>query len=107
MSRAFHKKNPVLIVVISLIVGTLLSSCGNSANDALRSAEVPLYFYSIDQQDNINLYFTDDNLDIPYIDIDDAETLIERVYHEINEDDGYSLDVTKKGSLVSLTRDNQ
>ena len=107
MSRAFHKKIPVLIVVISLIAGTLLSSCGNSANDALRSAEVPLYFYSIDQQDNINLYFTDDNLDIPYIDIDDAETLIERVYHEINEDDGYSLDVTKKGSLVSLTRDNQ
>ena len=46
-------------------------------------------------------------MDIPYLDIDTVEELIERVYHEINEDNGYSLDVEKSGSLVTFTRDNQ
>ncbi len=106
MGRVFHRKIPVLIVVITLITVTFLCSCENFSKDTLRSAEVPLYFYAIDQQDDITLYFVDDNLDIPYIDIDTVEGLIERIYHEINEDNGYSLDVTKKGSLVTFTRDN-
>lgn len=107
MGRVFHKKIPVLLVVITLIAGTILCACGNSSKETIRSAEVPMYFYSIDQQDSINLYFTDDSLDIPYLDIDTVEELIERVYHEINEDNGYSLDVEKSGSLVTFTRDNQ
>ena len=65
MGRVFHKKIPVLLVVITLIAGTILCACGNSSKETIRSAEVPMYFYSIDQQDSINLYFTADSLDIP------------------------------------------
>ncbi len=73
----------------------------------LSEMEIPLYFHSADNEESINLYFADESKDIPYLDIDTAVSLLERVNHEIIEDKDYALTVSENGASVTITRENQ
>ena len=84
-----------------------LTSCGTSSGNTLSETEIPLYFHSVDNEESIKLCFADESKDIPYLDIDTAVSLVERVNHEIIEDKNYALTTSAQGSVVTITRENQ
>ena len=84
--------NPIwTVLVLTIWWSILLTSCGTSSGDTLNEMEIPLYFHSVDNEESIKLCFADESKDIPYLDIDTAVALIERVNHEIIEDKNYAL----------------
>ena len=76
-----------------------LTSCGTSSGNTLSETEIPLYFHSVDNEESIKLCFADESKDIPYLDIDTAVSLVERVNHEIIEDKNYQEKVRQSKSL--------
>ena len=84
-----------------------LTSCGTSSGNTLSETEIPLYFHSVDNEESIKLCFADESKDIPYLDIDTAVSLVERVNHEIIGDKNYALTTSAQGSVVTITRENQ
>lgn len=113
-------KNRSGLLAVTMIISILLCGCNVSVNTiresegdvseqkdaSLSEAEYPLYLRSVDNESTIKLYFADDNRDIPYIDIDDAKVLLERMYHEVNNDEGYKLTTSSDGNITTLTREN-
>lgn len=72
----------------------------------LTETEYPFYFNSIDNESSIKLYFADEGRDVPYIDIETARELIERMFHESNGDEGVELTSSEDGNTATLTREN-
>ena len=72
----------------------------------LEKAELPMYFRSVDQKESIKLYFADKAHEIPYIDADTVKALLEKIYHEINLDNGFSISLKTKGDTAVFTREN-
>ncbi len=95
------------IFVLTVWGSTLLTACGTSSGKTLSETEMPLYFHSVNNEDRIKLCFADEKKDIPYLDIDTAVSLIERVNHEIVEDQNYALTTSARGPAVTITRENQ
>ena len=100
--------NQLWIVLVLTICGSiLLIACGTPSGNTLSEMEIPLYFHSVDNEESIKLCFADESKEVPYVDIDTAVSLMERVNHEIIEDKNYALTTSSQGSVVIITRENQ
>lgn len=64
------------------------------------------YLLNNDNTMDLPLYFIDDAMDLPYIEMSDLCELLNRVYHDLANDAGYSLSIEKDGPLAALTREN-
>ncbi len=117
MKKKFRAVSLIMAVVISVhLCGCNVSvnmpqesieSGGGKAEVELTGAEYPFYFNSTDSESTIKLYFADEGRDIPYIDSDTAEELIEKMYREVNGDEGFELTASEDGTIIILTRENE
>lgn len=71
----------------------------------LTSQTVPMYLLEAGNKDEITLYFANGQNDIPYIDMQTANDLIEDAM-QLNGDDKYELTMSQEGTVVTLTREN-
>lgn len=71
----------------------------------LTSQTVPMYLTEAANKDEITLYFVNGQTDIPYIDMQTANDLIEDAM-QLNGDDKYELTMSQEGTVVTLTREN-
>ena len=72
----------------------------------MEEATLPMYFHSVDKQGSLKVYFADKNHEIPYIDAGTVNDLLERVYQEINNDNGFDVTYKTDGSKTVFTREN-
>ena len=72
----------------------------------LEEVTLPMYFRSADNKEDVKVYFADKNHEIPYIDAGMVKELLNRVYHEINNDSGFDVKYKIKGSKTVFTREN-
>ena len=113
MRHNLCKKSPGFAIAIrtglalTIWGSTLLIGCGTSSGNTISEVEIPLYFHSVGSNESIKLCFADEGRDIPYLDIDTAVSLMERVNHEIIEDKNYALTTSAQGAVVTITRENQ
>ena len=78
----------------------------NTQSVLLSEKELPFYLQTVDNVDSIKLYFADEDEEIPYIDVETVKELMERVFHEINGDESFSLTLSEEDSVAVITRDN-
>ena len=93
----------VFVMTISLI------ACGGASgkiSSKLESQEFPFYFCKVDNESAITMYFADENHDIPYLDTETVKNLLERIYHEIDNDEEFALSVEKEANKAIFTREN-
>ena len=97
-----------VISTLAVLAGIILTACKAEGNEEKKLSEVsmPLYFFSVDNEESIRLYFADESKDIPYLDVDTVAELVQRVNHEVNQDKGYSLEASTEDSRVTITREN-
>ncbi|MBO4904256.1 MAG: hypothetical protein J5367_03445 [Lachnospiraceae bacterium] len=115
------KQFRIVSFIMAMTMSVLLCGCNVSVNlpqektgdvtaknDTLLTPaeEYPFYYASTDNESTIKLYFADEGRDIPYIDIDTAKDLIERMFHESNGDEGFELSISEDGNTATLTREN-
>ena len=66
----------------------------------------PCYVYTEEACYQLPLYFVDDVMDMPFIEITDLCEMLVTVYQGFNGDTGYGLHLEKDGSVVQVTREN-
>ncbi len=66
----------------------------------------PCYVYTEEACYQLPLYFVDDVMDMPFIEITDLCEMLVTVYQGFNGDTGYGLHLEKGGSVVQVTREN-
>ena len=106
------KKVLCLVTVMLAVLGFI--SCGDSDDDDyIKSAPMapcrentfPLYVESDIKQDDFPLYFLNGVSDLPYVEIDDFNALLKKLYEE--EYKSVEIEVSKEGSVVTCVRKNE
>ena len=69
--------------------------------------EVPMYYLSAEDERSIKLYFADEDHEIPYINEKTVKELLQSIYHDVDLDDGFAVDVATEGHTATFTRENR
>lgn len=109
------KKVLSILLALALLLAVFPASLAESAASrrlwslpdeiTLTSQTVPMYLLEAGNKDEITLYFVNGQTDIPYIDMQTANDLIEDAM-QLNGDDKYELTMSQEGTVVTLTREN-
>ncbi len=73
---------------------------------AMTEKEVPIYYNSLDDKENITLAFFDEDGSVPYINVSDIPGVLEKAYRINKLDTGYKLTFSSQDSTATLTREN-
>ena len=73
---------------------------------AINRRNLPCYMVTMEKRTEIPLYFVNGIEDIPYMEADDLTEILTTVYHELRQEESYSLKAEKEGSVVTFTREN-
>ena len=72
----------------------------------LVKSDIPMWYLKSDDKRSITLYFTDEGKEIPYLDADTVRGLLDDIFHDVNLDKGFLLDLKIDGNTAIFTREN-
>ncbi len=88
------KKRFLSCILTAALIPALISGCGSTAENIknivdsvnisgkifVQDKEVPIYFGNPEDKDTIHLYFTTEDMSVPYVDMETVKNLLEDVY---------------------------
>ncbi|MDL2237944.1 hypothetical protein LJC56_08980 [Christensenellaceae bacterium OttesenSCG-928-K19] len=72
----------------------------------LTSETLPIYFFQESEKDEVQLYYLDGQMDIPYISIDSVEQMLKDVCADVLQDIEYNITGENKDGVMLLKREN-
>lgn len=93
----------VSALMMLLLLCSLLPVC---AEEAITERELPLYLHSTEFEDKIHLVFFDGHEDIPYISAEEMARLMNLIWHDFGEDEGFHVTLQNLNPNALLVREN-
>jgi len=108
-----HIKTISKIIVLLLCVSFLITGCSkqstqNESSSKSKSSvsftckEIPVHYFSLENQGTLPVYFADGNMQVPYLDVGTICTLMNSCF---DMGVGYEITMEANGSVVTLTRE--
>lgn len=100
-----------LFCVLIIVCFTLsLAACGNTQGSDFEKHEIDIYYKTIDCKETLEVYYKNENNQIPYVSLDTYRDISNRVYNEgigdYPKDEDYKLTTSYEKDKAVLSREN-